>query len=95
MAIGLWGDLRSWRILKVLPGEQRSERRLVESAVRQNGLALQWASEALRADRDVVLLAVRCTWQAARFALGAAREHRDVLLAAGRWPRSRSPRCSR
>ena len=31
----------------------RAERRIVESAVRQNGLALQWASENLRADRDV------------------------------------------
>lgn len=31
----------------------RAERRIVESAVRQNGLALEWASEDLRADRDV------------------------------------------
>ena len=31
----------------------RDERRIVESAVRQNGLALEWASQQLRADRDV------------------------------------------
>ena len=46
----------------------RGDRAFVLEAVRRNGLALRWASEALRGDREVVLAAVGQTGGALRWA---------------------------
>mmetsp|Transcript_43184 Transcript_43184/g.119442 ORF Transcript_43184/g.119442 Transcript_43184/m.119442 type:complete len:374 (+) Transcript_43184:28-1149(+) len=59
-----------------------ADRDVALAAVRQNGDALQFASEELRADREVVLAAVRGRGNAVRWASGALRADREVALAA-------------
>jgi len=55
----------------------------VLAAVRQNGLALQYATETLKADRDVVLAAVqKRNGRVLKCATEALRADRDVVLAA-------------
>ena len=52
------------------------------TAVQQNGMALQYASEQLKSDRDVVLAAIRKNSWALEFASEQLKGDKDVVLAA-------------
>ena len=54
--------------LKELSEEVRSKRDVVLTAIRVNGLALQFASEELRGNREIVLEAVKTDGCALEFA---------------------------
>ena len=60
-----------------------SDKDVVLAAVAQNGSALEFAAEPLRADKDVVLAAVTQNLSALRFAAATLKKDTDVL-----WPRS-------
>jgi len=58
------------------------EREIVLAAVRQNGKALRYASDELRADREIVLAAVRQSCWALEYASKDLRADREIVLAA-------------
>ena len=60
----------------------RIDRSIVLEAVTQNGLALEYASRALRADRDVVLQAAKQNGYALEYAADVLRSDREVVLQA-------------
>lgn len=66
----------------VEPGEGEGDRDAVLTAVRRDGLALQFASEAHRRDREIVLAAVRRDGRALAFSFFP--NDRDVVLEAVR-----------
>ena len=51
-------------------------------SVKQNGLALKYASKELRDDKDVVLAAVRQNGQSIRVASARLKDDEDVAMAA-------------
>eukprot|EP00439_Symbiodinium_sp_Y106_P034613 s6177_g4.t1 len=61
----------------------------VREAVRQNGMALQYAAEEMRLDRDVVLNAVQSDGLALQFASGPALMDHAVVLAADSMKKNR------
>lgn len=62
--------------------ELQNDKDFVLIAVRQNGLALQFASEELRSDKEVVLEAVNENGFALQFASEELKENKDVVLVA-------------
>jgi hypothetical protein len=60
----------------------RSDREVVEAAVTQNGLALEFASKKMRADRGIVLKAVNQNGLAFRFAHTDLKNDPDVVTSA-------------
>lgn len=56
-----------------------ADRKVVFSAVRKNGLALEFASDDLRSDRQIVLVAVKQNEMAREYALGKTKEELDAL----------------
>ena len=61
---------------------ENSSRDEVLAAVRQNGYALEYSSDPLRADKKVVLAAVRRNGYALQYALGGLIKDKEVVLAA-------------
>lgn len=55
------------------------------AAVRNNGWALQYASDALREDKEIVKLAVKKTPESLKYAKGGLNQDKDCLVAAGIW----------
>jgi len=60
----------------------RADREIVLAAVRQNGYALTYATEALKGDREIVLTAVQKDGVALKYATEALKSDRDVVLTA-------------
>ena len=59
----------------------KSDRKIVSAAVNQFGLALQHASEDLRADREIVLAAVKQNGEALEYASEQLKSDDEVVLA--------------
>lgn len=62
----------------------REDREVMLAAVRDNGLFLSYASDALRNDREIVLAAVRQDGMALSYASPALQNNRDVVMTAVR-----------
>ena len=60
-----------------------NNKNVVLEAVKQNGLALQFASEKLQDDKNVVLEAVKQNGWALQFASEELRNDKDIQIAAG------------
>ena len=71
-------------VIEIVPHDYPHYRKLVLAAVKQNGRALAYASEELKADRKVVLAAVKQGGWALQFASEDMRGDSDVVLAAVR-----------
>jgi len=70
----------AWRS-RVLPLELHCDRELLEKAVAQNGLSIQYASKKLRRDRDLVLAAVEQSGtEAIRYLSFTLRHDKEVLF---------------
>ena len=50
-------------------------------AVKQNGLALQYAAANLQNDRELIMQAIKQKWRSLEFASGAPQDHREVATA--------------
>jgi hypothetical protein len=58
---------------------------MVLAAVEQNGLALEWASDARKNDYDIVLAAVRQDGKALRWASEPLKTNRELIFVASEW----------
>ena len=62
--------------------EDKNNREIVMVAVKQNGFALQWASEELKGDRDIVMEAVKQNGDALQHASAELHNDREFVIEA-------------
>lgn len=73
---------RRWQNLSHLPKASRGNKKLAEIAIRQEGLALQFASRRLQSDFDLVMKAVRQNGLALEFACPDLQDNKVVVTEA-------------
>jgi uncharacterized protein YdeI (YjbR/CyaY-like superfamily) len=81
MKLGRWGP-PWWGLGRLGWCLLLHDKQVVLAAVAQDGLALQFAAEALRADKEFMLAAVAQNGRALYFAAEALRADKQVVLAA-------------
>jgi len=76
------GDPDALRRMRDATASERADKAFVLGMVAANGLALQYASDALKFDKEVVLAAVAANGLALRDASDAMKEDKDVVMCA-------------
>mmetsp|Transcript_88207 Transcript_88207/g.285522 ORF Transcript_88207/g.285522 Transcript_88207/m.285522 type:complete len:730 (-) Transcript_88207:124-2313(-) len=75
--------LTDWKVLTSAPEEVRSDRELIEAAIRASfGMALLFATDELKGDRQLVLQAVAFSGAALKYAAPELQSDRDFVLEA-------------
>ena len=69
-------------VLKDADYSLRADREVIFEAVKENGMALEYANDNLKADRDVVLAAVKQNGSALEYAGKYLKADREVVLEA-------------
>ncbi|WP_044881509.1 DUF4116 domain-containing protein [Neochlamydia sp. EPS4] len=76
------GEALQMDYLELTQEEFKNYKEIMLAAVKQNGLALQFASRELKEDKEVVLAAVKQNGLALQFASQELKENKEVVLAA-------------